>query len=287
MNRKKNLDLALSNVDFTDLNPELIGMEECGSNHSWGPGARSNYHLHFVTGGEGRFVNASGEYHLQKGDGFLFIPGERIYYQASSDNPWSYYWIGFTGEKASILLEQAALSQTSPIFQFDSSFDIEGYFSRVQSMDIHRKVYVLSVLYYFFSLFLNRQEAAKKSKVDIAIHYILQNYASAIHVESIARYLNIDRRYFSRLFMAEMGLSPQQYIINVRMIHALELLRDNTELNVSDVARSVGYNDPLSFSIMFKKQYHLSPSDIQRGVLPPKDGASPTAWDASRSEADG
>ena len=272
MNNIDMLVLDMKNLGFTDLNPENFGMEECRTTHYWGPGARSNYHLHFIVDGEGHFSNSSGDYYLGKGQGFLFIPGEKVFYEANPENPWNYVWIGFSGEKAALLLEQAELKQSSPVFEYDKSFDILTYFAQAQYMKLGREIFALSVLYSFFSSIIKHKDSARKSKVDIAINYILQNLSSNIKVERIAKHLNIDRRYLSRLFYIKMGISPQQYIINSRMTLALELLKEDNDLNIGDVAHSVGYSDPLAFSKMFKKTYNLTPKDIINGIYPPADG---------------
>ena len=57
-------------------------------------------------------------------------------------------------------------------------------------------------------------------------------------------------------------MSPQQYLISYRMEKACRLL-DETDLKISDVARSVGYEDEFMFTRMFKNKKGISPSEYK------------------------
>ena len=60
-----------------------------------------------------------------------------------------------------------------------------------------------------------------------------------------------------------MGISPQKYLINFRLNQACKLMK-NTELSIAEISRSVGYQDPLYFSKLFKKEKGLSPSKYRK-----------------------
>lgn len=265
-------EIKIVNLGFNDVNPEFFGKEKCLENHTWGPGIRNAYHLHFVIEGEGEFKNSHNKFHVHKGQGFLFVPGECVYYKADAKNPWCYIWLGFTGEKANELLGQCNINPGSPIFDFNDSFDISTYYEKAGEMKNGTNCYVLSILYRFFAMQNKCFDRTEKSKTDLAIEYIIKNYSQKMSVNSIAQYLNIDRRYFCKLFKKNTGMSPQQYIIQIRMVYALELLKNHKGLSVNEVANSVGYSDPLAFSKMFKKVYNLTPTDILNGVYPTEDG---------------
>jgi AraC-like DNA-binding protein len=78
-------------------------------------------------------------------------------------------------------------------------------------------------------------------------------------VNRLAEKAGYTRSHFSRLFKAQTGLSPRQYVINARIVLAKELLRGTT-LSVSEVAKRAGYGDIFLFSRQFKRTAGLTPS---------------------------
>ena len=94
--------------------------------------------------------------------------------------------------------------------------------------------------------------------MDKAIDYIEKNYSHKITIEGIADYIGIDRKYLSSLFKDIQHTSPQHFLIKYRMDKACILITDEL-LSITHVAHSVGYDDPLLFSKMFKntRGWHL------------------------------
>lgn len=60
-------------------------------------------------------------------------------------------------------------------------------------------------------------------------------------------------------------LSPKQYLLNLRMNHALELLVEN-ELSIKEIAFACGFNDEKYFSKAFKNKYGYPPSHTPRNL---------------------
>ena len=60
-----------------------------------------------------------------------------------------------------------------------------------------------------------------------------------------------------------MKISPAQYILSLRMVNAQSLL-ENTEYNIGEIAEIVGYDNPLYFSRVFKKEYGISPVQYRK-----------------------
>lgn len=73
---------------------------------------------------------------------------------------------------------------------------------------------------------------------------------------------NYNANYLKKLFKKEIGMSPQQFLINLRLTHAKNLLHNHNHqggLSVSQIAYHCGYDDPLYFSRAFKARYGHSP----------------------------
>ena len=91
-----------------------------------------------------------------------------------------------------------------------------------------------------------------------AIDFINSNYMNSITVNDIAEHVNLSRSYLYKMFMKNLKVSPQKYLINLRMYKATLLLK-GTRIPIGEVASKVGYSDSLLFSKTFSKYFSMSP----------------------------
>lgn len=99
--------------------------------------------------------------------------------------------------------------------------------------------------------------------MDLIIDYIQQHYQREITINDIANHFDIERRKFTYLFENKMGVSPTIYLTELRIGQSKFLLR-TSDLSISDVAESVGYNDNFYISRVFKKVMGISPTDFRK-----------------------
>ena len=96
-----------------------------------------------------------------------------------------------------------------------------------------------------------------------AKHYIQQHYQEALRLEDVSSAVGFNATYFSTLFKKETGQNFMDYLTELRISKAKELLCGE-ELSVQDVAEQVGYRDLKYFSRLFKKLTGVSPSDYKK-----------------------
>ena len=104
---------------------------------------------------------------------------------------------------------------------------------------------------------------ARPAVVEAIAQTIETNLAdSDFELDAYLRALPFSTDYLRRLFQRAFGVTPHQYLTDLRLGRAAELLAiaDRASLSVIDIARSCGYRDALHFSRMFKKQYGVAPS---------------------------
>ena len=224
--------------DNIELNLYTCGHEACKSLHSYGPAIRSGYLIHIVLRGKGTYKINNTEYTLSAGDAFLIYPNELIYYEADKDDPWEYIWVGLVGTKVCDYLNKTSISKSNPIFTIrnDSSLILNE-----------------------FPNTSNNNKNTQQTYLDEALLYIQLNFHDNISIIDIATHLSIDRSYLHRIFKKNLNISPQEYILNLRLEKAAELL-STTSLTIGDISRSVGYNDTMLFSKTFKKYNVCTPS---------------------------
>lgn len=97
-----------------------------------------------------------------------------------------------------------------------------------------------------------------KELMQSAIRFVHNNYEREISITDIAKYVFLSPSYFTRAFKEDTGLSPMQYLLNIRIKRACELLNE-TDMKVGDIAHSVGFSNQQRFNDMFKKQTKMTP----------------------------
>jgi len=255
------------------LYPLSSNEEKCSSGHFWGPGVRPYYLLHYIISGKGVFYSGTKKYELSKGQMFAVFPHNIVKYQADKEDPWHYIWVIFSGDEAKEILSEASLSIKDPVFEPHNGEKILSVMRSMQkerSADMSENLKFTSLLYEFMSLMTaksgNLSEANENSYFYLATRFIKAHFSEDITVDKIASFVGLSRKYLYTVFKKECGSSPQQYLIDYRMEKAREFLM-NKELSVGNVSYSVGYEDPLVFSKMFKQKNGISPTQYREVYL--------------------
>ena len=140
-------------------------------------------------------------------------------------------------------------------------------------LNVSSEFYRMSFAIRFLSLAIESWEMSNESPrqnsdmtvddyVNYAVRFMESNY-SGIKVSDVADYIGINRTYLTAIFKKKMYMSPQEYLMQVRMTKSKELLR-KTDVPIYVIAKEVGYDDQLAFSKMFKKKYGLSPEQYRK-----------------------
>ncbi len=247
------------------------GYETCDASHSWGPGLRDHYLIHYVSAGCGTFVCNKQTYSLRAGDLFLIAPTQMVSYRADPQDPWEYCWVGFNGTDARRLVTMAGFTRKEPVLR-DAEPDITSALllriAEVSGSTAAADAEMVGCLYLFLAQLIrnNTRRTADdphQGYVANALRFIQYNYAGEIGISDIARYVGISRSQLYRAFLQDFGVSPHTYLQTYRINEACSLLR-NPNLSIAEVASSVGFNDPLYFSRVFKSIKQRTPSDYQR-----------------------
>lgn len=94
-------------------------------------------------------------------------------------------------------------------------------------------------------------------------HYMQEHLIEPLSLKDLSRRFGLVAPYLSKLFKAYKGLSPTEYIRELRLKNAKAMLRENPSLLVKDIAANLGYQNPLYFSRIFKKHVGVYPSDYR------------------------
>lgn len=236
-----------------------FGYEDVGERARWGRGRRNLYIIHYVLEGEGCYNGKR----VKKNEGFLIRPMKEANYYPSAQNPWKYFWISFYGTAAEEICKNHITTDADDIFGYDFREYLKDFiktlFSKKESIG---ELEALSCFYQIISKHKADEDGYKNKYVEDTKSYIKLNFHNPLSVCELAEMQKISDRYLYNLFIKYEGISPKQYITNIRIQNA-KLLLTKSDCSVTEVASSVGFPDVLTFSRFFKKQTELSPKEYR------------------------
>ena len=238
---------------------------------------RYNYIIHFVIDGTGSFYRDGKVYHLSPGKAFVLTPKNLIRYEADENTSWTYCWLAFSGSDCDELFKTCGFSDRNIVFDFTSS-DIQPL---TQFLDLIKgeqpkdeNAFKLSVNAMAFQVLSNcsknlRHEQlspkiVSSSIIDTALVYMKTNLHRPINITSLCKELCISRTYFSTLFENTMKVAPYTYLQNIRIQRASELLLNDKNLRICEIAEMVGFSSTAQFCKAFKKTQSISPSEFAK-----------------------
>ncbi|SFC57538.1 GlxA family transcriptional regulator [Pseudoalteromonas denitrificans] len=110
---------------------------------------------------------------------------------------------------------------------------------------------------------LLQAQSVTHDKVKLACVYIQENLIQELTVSSLAEYVNMSSRNFSRQFTEQLGLPPGKYVQKSRVERAKYYLEQG-QLSIAQVANKVGINSITVLSRLFKKYLAISPNDYKK-----------------------
>ena len=231
---------------------------------------RHDHYLMYVVDGELEASSGEASFFLRPGDVAFYRPDAPYAYQNVSGGRMVYLWVHFTGAEADHLLHERGL-QTGHAYSVGISEEIEESFEAIQRLFITRPAFYLEEAASHMDLLLTRIGRAVSSesmrspseRLHASLNHLNHHYAEPLKLDSLAAMEYLSASRYSALFRQIMGLSPQQYLIDLRLRNAREMLL-STDLSITEVARSVGYDDALYFSRLFRRHLGASPSEVRR-----------------------
>jgi AraC-like DNA-binding protein len=256
-----------------DLKFHYCGTLDCDDGRFLGPVIRDHWRLAWVQEGRGRLTAGNRTWALEPGSCFLICPDVATAYRPEPGSAWAYHWVAFSGLNAQAWLRRAGLSADHPVAAGPPA---ETLLPRFEAMYAASRVTtsgdlrLLAELLGLLALLMDRApESAATPRTSLyvakAVEWFEVHFHRDVSIAEVVDFIGLNPKYFSRLFKAETGRSPQDFLVRLRMDKAQDLLA-KPGLSVGDVARSVGYPDPLQFSRMFKKTKGVSPAQFRRAV---------------------
>jgi AraC-like DNA-binding protein len=226
----------------------------------------------YISRGRGRFESRpTRAQFVEAGTAFLLFPGVWHRYAPDAETGWAEHWVGVSGAIARAWVKQGFFSPAEPFVRIRQEERLLALYDElIEAVKLNQPAlqqvlagvasHILALLYSDRQARLAGDDAAL-APIRQVIHRMRANPACPLDLPELARQLNISYSAFRRGFTHHTGLSPHQYLLELRLARARNLLGETT-LAVKEVAAASGFTDEHYFCRLFRQ----------------RTGSRPTAW---------
>lgn len=254
----------LKNLFITD-----IGFYPKAEHHFREREAGSSQHiLIYCTDGCGWAIINKERFEIKE-NSFLIIPkNTKHQYGADQLNPWSIFWVHFSGENASDFNE--LLIKTSGSFLGSISYSekrtriFDEIYGVLESGYSNPHLYYINLLFssylgtFCFQEFVNPPKKEEQNKIDQVIEYMQEHLLSTVSLKELAATIHMSASHFSAVFKKKTGYAPLEYFNHLKLQRACQYL-EFTDMTVKELSYKLGLSDPFYFSRLFSRNMGESP----------------------------
>jgi len=244
--------------------------------------SHADYDLWFVQSGIVKIAIHGTEHTARPGDVVLFYPG--MPYIASTTGAgcrFIYAHFDFGIGQQQRILDDFELSGVVPgelVREETALFEASYVRSKAQLAPgnrLHMKACLTAVLAKIMELhgraeytgtFMNgkpfRKSGGSLDVLQRVFQYVDERLNKSIKMSELAAIAGVSEKYFISYFKKIVGITPGQYIYQIKMNRARDYLYEK-KYTVQQIAGFLGYPDPFTFSKAFKKYYHVPPSKFE------------------------
>lgn len=171
------------------------------------------------------------------------------------------------------------------------NYFIKKILQEYQKTDRYNQIYVFNLLNCILIdvlRFVNTATSPKReysSEIYASLNYIRTHFREKITQVDVADFVGFSVNYFSSKFHDEIGTNFKQYLTNIRLNFALNLLK-KTNIPIADVALLSGFNDISNFYNVFKRYHKSSPLQFRKAYVVKKECTFPELTHTSLTKAD-
>lgn len=231
---------------------------------------RLDYQLIYIYKGSGHFYLDNKWTTLIAGSIILFRPSvPQFYSYYANENP-EIYWIHFTGNNCESILKDYSIvngniGENTAIKHIFQDIITELQLKKLHYEDVTAELFCILLSKIHRSYHATLHPAEDDFSIDRLIIELNTKYMNDWSVSTMADFCKFSESYFSHTFKCRMNISPMQYLNSLRIEKAKEFLTSNS-LSVGAIAKLVGYDDPLYFSRVFKKNTGIAPHKYYQSI---------------------
>lgn len=232
------------------------------------------YILVYCAGGTG-WIEVDSSRRIIKKDQFFIIPAHLPHaYGSDNPDPWTIYWLHFSGEKAgdfagqTFSLKSLDSGENSRNSRRTRLFE-ELYQNFSMGYSTENLEYSSICLWYLLGSFnylpqFERIRGVQQHDiVEKSILFMNENIGRDIELKSLADLCGYSVSHYSMVFKKKTSRSPIEYFINLKIQRACQML-DFTDLSIKEISLELAFEDQFYFSRIFKKVMGVSPFDYRK-----------------------
>lgn len=241
------------------------------------PQGRNDYQLIYIASGRGYFYfdHSSEPTVVEAGKMVLYRPEEFQKYEYYGKDHAGIYWIHFTGNGIAETFYRYGLDPEGNVFVSGAkSFYSQAFEQIILELQLQKEFYEESAALLLNHIIMmagrNQRDllhdrCIPQREVEEAMLYFREHYHEAINIEGFVEERGYGVRSFYRNFKKYTGLTPLQYLLEVRLANARKLL-ETTDFQINEIARLAGYDNALYFSRLFHRHTGVSPKEYRNAA---------------------
>lgn len=231
-----------------------------------------SYLMKYTYKGEGELIYEGKRYTLRPNQGFV-IDCRKPHEYRILKGPWKHCELHFSGAPAAYIYEQFSSDNIVCFEEQEQTFQpaLEKLVSLHENLLPYRELQISHQLEHILLMILCHSEAYLRNaqKIPENLHYLTtyidHNYMQPLTLDFMAEFSNISKYHLCRLFQKHLGYSPNEYLIQVRIENAKNMLM-NTALPANKIAPMVGIPDVNYFYRLFKSRVGVSAIEFRKSV---------------------
>jgi AraC-like DNA-binding protein len=227
----------------------------------------------YLSGGAGTFeARNEGTRTVKEGNAFILQPGVWHRYRPLAKAGWSEHWFELSGRQVTDWLSH--LDPLMNVVKVSDPQEIVRQFQKLHTLcqrkprggRLQAATCALGILSQLLADSAQDERTVQDGLIQNAVRLMTASLREPVRMQKIACGLGVSYPTLHRHFQAETGLSPKQYLEQVRLARAAELL-SASRLSIKEIAAMLGYSSAFHFSRHFKMVRGTSPSIWREDVL--------------------
>ncbi|MBO5056570.1 MAG: helix-turn-helix domain-containing protein [Lachnospiraceae bacterium] len=239
------------------------------------PKGRIDYLIIYIASGKAHFFFKENQKETIVSAGYfvLYRPREYQKYAFYGKDNADIYWIHFTGAAVKELLKKANMMNNHHIYYAGFHAEYIRIFRKITSELQADNLYAEEMAALQFRQLMieisranemhkNSGNAVIPEEIEKLIRYLKEHYSDEFVMERYARENYLSSSSLLRAFRKYTGNTPLQFLIDIRLNHAMNLLK-TTDCTIGEISVMIGYDNPLYFSRLFSKHVGVSPREYR------------------------